>query len=339
MGPVSVLQGAVEGGLRWLSDQQLPSGELPSYASFFGDEPPAWEPDQLNFITALAAEVLDMVDHAAARSIVDAAVAFLRGEREPSALWRYWARSNARVAFTPPDADDTACCSLAVGCRGDDSTANVAIYRATAAPDGRARTWLVPHGRLGPKAWWTLRDERRPATAELRKELWSSTEAEPGDIDAVVNANVCRYLGPERAPAGAVEWVASVVEAGWETQDKWHRTPYTLWAAVADGAQRGIGRFASLGPVVIDRIAGAVGPDGGVERDLDTALALLTVQRFDGPADLRAALAGALVARQADDGSWAREVFYFGGPTEVFGWASEALTTSYAVAGLAAEPG
>ncbi|WP_421121248.1 hypothetical protein ACE2AJ_08070 [Aquihabitans daechungensis] len=132
--------------------------------------------------------------------------------------------------------------------------------------------------------------------------------------------------------------MASVVQAGWETQDKWHRTPYTLWAAVADGAQRGIAPFQALGPVVIDRIAGAVGHDGGVERDLDTALALLAVQRFDGPAALRQGLAEALVARQAGDGSWAREVFYFGGPTEVFGWASEALTAAYAVAGLAAEP-
>jgi hypothetical protein len=106
---------------------------------------------------------------------------------------------------------------------------------------------------------------------------------------------------------------------------------------VADGAQRGIAGFEALGPLVIERIAAAVGPDGGVERDLDTALALLAVQRFDGPAQLRQDLADALRARQADDGSWAREVFYFGGPTEVFGWASEALTAAYAVAALAAE--
>lgn len=328
---------SIDRALAWLRTQQLPSGELPSFAGFLTDEPGTWDPDQLNFITALAAEVLDPVDHPDARAIVDAAVAFLRGEREPNALWRYWARSNERVAFTPPDADDTACCSLAVGRRGDDTAANVAIYRATAAPDGRIRTWLIPHGRLGPRAWWALRDERRPETVALRAQLWSDTEAEPGDIDAVVNANACRYLGPERAPAGAVDWVASVVEAGWETQDKWHRTPFTLWAAVADGARRGIERFAPLGPLVIERIAGAVGPDGGVARDLDTALALLAVQRFDGPPDLRASLAAALRSRQGADGSWARETFYYGGPTEVFGWASEALTAAYAVSGLAAE--
>jgi hypothetical protein len=329
---------AVDDGLTWLRSQQLPSGELPSFASFLGDDPPAWEPDQLNFITALASEVLDTVDHRDARLIVDAAVGFLRGEREPSGLWRYWARSNERVRFTPPDADDTACCSLAVAARGDDTSANVAIYRATAAPDGRLHTWLIPHGPIrDPRVWWALRDERRSGTRALRQELWSDTEADPDDIDAVVNANVCRYLGPDRAPAGAVDWVASVAEAGWETQDKWHRTPYTLWASVADGARRGIERFQRLGPLVIERIAGAVGADGGVERDLDTALALLAVQRFGGPTPLRAGLADALVARQHADGSWAREVFYFGGPTEVFGWASEALTTAYAVAGLAAE--
>lgn len=328
---------AIDLALRCVRAQQLPSGELRSCAGFLADDLSTWEPDQLNFITALAAEVLAPVDHPDARAFVDAAVSFLRGEREPHALWRYWARSNDRVAFTPPDADDTACCSLAVGLRGDDTAANVAIYRATAAPDGRIRTWLIPHGRLGPRAWWALRDERRPETAALRRQLWSDTEAAPDDIDAVVNANACRYLGPERAPTGAVAWVADVVEAGWDTQDKWHRTPYSLWAAVADGARRGIVRFQELGPMVIERIAGAVLEDGGVERDLDTALALLAVQRFEGPRDLRLALAGALVGRQGSDGSWARETFYYGGPTEVFGWASDGLTASYAVAGLAAE--
>ncbi|WP_421121249.1 hypothetical protein ACE2AJ_08075 [Aquihabitans daechungensis] len=37
-------QAAVEAGLTWLRRRQLPSGELPSFASFLNDGPPAWKP-------------------------------------------------------------------------------------------------------------------------------------------------------------------------------------------------------------------------------------------------------------------------------------------------------
>ncbi|WP_426574227.1 hypothetical protein [Aquihabitans sp. McL0605] len=328
---------ALDRALDWLVAAQHPSGELPSYASPTTGGPLAWEPDQLNFITALCAEVIDGIDDPRAEGLVDRAVDFLRAEREPADLWRYWARANERSPFTPPDADDTACCSLAVACRGDRTDGNVAVLAATACADGRFHTWLIPHERRLPLAVrWRLRDERRSATQALRAELWANTEAEAGDVDAVVNANVCRYLGPA-APSGAVDWVVSVVEAGWDTADKWHRTPYTLWAAVADGARRGVAPFAGLGPLILDRIAGAVDADGTVGRSLDAALALLAVQRFDGPPDLRRVLADGLVRAQDDDGCWARDIFYYGGPDEVFGWASEALTTAFAAAGLAAE--
>lgn len=327
---------SVDAALAWLAEHQLATGELPSFASALGETEPVWEPDQLNFVTALCAEVLDTIDDPRARTIVDAAVERVRLERSFGARWRYWSRSNDRVEFTPPDADDTACCSMAVGLRGDDTSANVVHLLAATTPEGRFYTWLIPHGRAtDPRVWWALRSERKATTRRLRAELWASTEAAAHDVDAVVNANVCRYLGPDRAPRGAVEWVASVVEAGVATHDKWHRSPYSLWAAVAAGATGGITRFEALGSIVVDRISRAVLDDGTVGRDLDTALALLAVQRFGGPQPLQDRLAAGLVARQLASGAWRREVCYHGGPTEVFGWASEALTTAYAAAALA----
>lgn len=328
---------AVDAGLAWLGRAQLPTGELPSYAGFLTEPVATWDPDPLNFITALGARSIGSIDSPEAAQIVDRAVAFLRTQREPDDLWRYWSRANERVEFTPPDADDTACCSMAVALRGDDTSANVAILRGLARPDGRFPTWLIPHGRPSWKLRRRFRSERRPEVVALRAQLWSDTEADPDDVDAVVNANVCRYLGPDLVLPGAVEWVASVVEAGWDSGDKWHRSPYALWASVAEGAARGITRFASLAPVILDRIAGAADDAGSVGRAIDTAMALRAVQALDGPPDLRARLAGAVVASQHGDGSWPREVVYHGGPTEVFGWASEALASAYAVGALAAE--
>lgn len=330
------LDGAVEAGVRWLADAQLPSGELPAYASALGDSEPEWIEDRLNFITALAAEALAELGRPDAERIVDRAVAFVASQREPGGRWRYWSTENERVRFTPPDADDTACCSLAVALRGGRTEANRRVLRATSTPDGRFHTWLIPHGPIADlRVRWLLRDERRPVTRALREELWASTEADPDDVDGVVNANVCRYLGPVHAPEGAVRWVASIVEAGGDTHDKWHRRMPTLWASVADGARRGIGPFVEVGGSVIAQVeawADARSP----RRAIDLALALLAVQRFDGPPSLVDRLADELAAAQGADGSWPREVFYFGGPDEVFGWASEALTTAYAVAALGA---
>lgn len=325
---------AVPRGVAWLADAQLPSGELPAWGSFLRTGEIDWAEDRLNFITALAAEALAEVEAPTAARVVDRAAAFLETQREPGALWRYWSRENERVLFTPPDADDTACCSIAVALRGEATDANLRVLRATAAEDGRFHTWLVPHGRITDlRVRWLLRDERRPDTRALRSELWSSTEADPDDVDGVVNANVCRYLGPEHAPEGAVRWVASVVAEGEDTHDKWHRRLPTMWAAVADGARRGIAPFAAVGGSVVAQIE-AWADAGADRRAIDVALALLATQRFVGPAPLVSRLADELLAAQRPDGSWPREVFYFGGPSEVFGWASEALTTAYAVAAL-----
>lgn len=330
---------AVDAALDWLVTAQSPSGEMPSWASPLDEGDHIWVADSLQFITALAALALDRVDDPRAQAVVDGAVTFLRFEREVGSQWRYWSRANDQHEFTPPDADDTACCSMAVACRGVRTDSNVRLLLANQDPEGRFYTWLIPHRPIrNPRTRFAWRDEWRSEVRSRRQELWDTTEAEPDDIDAVVNANVCRYLGPRHAPRAAVEWVASVLEAGNEgTADKWHRNPATMYAAVADGARRGIGRFAALAAPVAERIEARTDEQGDPANGLDTALSLLALQAFATAVDLRRRLARHLIATQAPDGSWARSVFYYGGPREVFGWASEAMTTAHATQALAAE--
>jgi hypothetical protein len=326
---------AIPKGLAWLRAAQLPTGELPSFASALDGGAPVWVPDQLNFITALGVIALAEIEHPEARAIVDAGVRFLLEEREGPGLWRYWSRSSAQVDTTPPDADDTACCSRAVAVRGHRTSGNVAVLKATAAPDGRFHTWLIPRERAGTlRTWWALRDERRAATRAMRDELWRTTEAELDDIDAVVNANVCNYLGPQPMTCAAAEWVASIVRSGDDSGDKWHRSPYALWAAVADGSRRGITAFSDLGPLLVERISGTVRADGTVGTSYETGLALSTLITFGAPDELCRAVGDGLLAQQHDDGSWPLDVCYHGGPREVFGWASAALTSAVALRAL-----
>lgn len=333
---MGVTQDAVRRALAWLATAQAPTGELPSWASPL-EGAPDWTEDSLKFVTALATIALATVDDPAAEAIVERAVGFLRSEREPFALWRYWSTANEQFAFTPADADDTACCSLAVAALGDDTHENVPLLLKNRDRAGRFRTWFVPHpGTHGLRWRRAMRAERTAATRDLREALWETTEAEMGDVDVVVNANVCRYLGPS-APADAAEWVATTLRDGPEVgADKWHRNPTTFYASVADGAERGVAAFAAIEGVVVDRITERW-RSGSLITPLDQAQSLLALQAFSATTPTRAALARALAESQADDGSWARSIFYYGGPREVFGWASEALATAYAASALGAE--
>lgn len=325
---------AQDAALRWLAGAQAPSGEFTSYASAL-DGAPDWVPDPLKFITALVAVALDEINDDRADSMIDAAVGFLRHEHETMRQWRYWAATNPQYDLTPPDADDTACCSLAVALRGVGTARNRCVLLANRDGRGRFFTWLVPHRiPVDPRVAWAFRDEVRSAVRLRRQELWDTTEATRGDVDGVVNANVVRYLG-RRAPAAAVAWVASIVESGTEDDcDSWHRNRFTLYHSIADGVRRGVLGYEGVTNTIVERIVRSVRPDGSVGPALDTAFALAALTTLDGPDHTRAALADALRRSQLDDGSWERSIFYYGGPNEVFGWASEALSTASALQAL-----
>ena len=320
---------AVDRALEWLRDAQEPSGEFTSYASALDGDERLWVPDALKFITALVVLALDEIPDERAAELVDHGVEFLCFERETMAQWRYWAASNEQYDFTPPDADDTACCSLAVATRGHRTNRNRSVLLANRDPQGRFYTWLIPHGHPpSPRLWWAMRDELRSAVRRRRAELWATTEATPDDVDGVVNMNVLRYLGSD-APQAATSWVAGIIDAGREDDcDSWHRNRYTMYAALADDHRRGVPGLDQVGSTVVDRIHERVDADGTVGPPLDTAFALLALNVFGAENRLRARLAGALRSSQREDGSWERSVFYYGGPQEIFGWASEALTTA-----------
>jgi hypothetical protein len=325
---------AIRRALDALAAEQRPTGEFPSHASPLGESvEERWEEDTLTFVTALVVLALDRLpDRLRPDPVLAGARRFLRRHQEPGALWRYWAADHERRGFTPPDADDTACCSLALG--GEGTAANRPVLLANRDGDGRFYTWLVLHRPWpkDPRAWWRLRHELRARTR--RHELWTSTEAEHDDVDGVVNANVLRYLGAE-APSEAVAYVRGLVEAGVEEGcDSWHHSRFALYASIADGRRRGVPGYEGLAPLVEARIAERVLDDGTVGTALDTGHALTTAVDLGCDPALVEALAGGLLASQHDDGRWARSVCYHGGPLEVFGWASTALSTATAAAAL-----
>lgn len=335
--PTTTNHDPVARALLWLKEAQIETGEVPAWATPLEDAEPLWSEDSLNFITALAATSLANIERQDAVRLVDSAIEFLEQEQQPNGLWRYWATANEQTSFTPADADDTACCSMALGTRDRNTVANIPLLLSNRSSEGRFYTWFVPrNGLRGLRLRQALREERQKDVRELRASLWETTEAEPDDIDVVVNANVCRYLGSE-APYSASGWVASELRGGREVgSDKWHRIATTFYLSIADGAHRGVKAFEDLDGLIVDNISKAWS-DGKLSTDLDKAQSLLALQRLDAQGDTSSEIASALEQAQSPAGSWERTIYYFGGPKEVFGWASEALTTSYAAEALCFE--
>ncbi|CAB4687981.1 unannotated protein [freshwater metagenome] len=326
------IQASVELATTWLFAEQKASGEFPSYASSLL-EAPNWQPDSVNFVTALTSLALQGLDLPAAVAMQERAAQYLLGEREGAGLWRYWAKAAELHDYTPPDADDTACCSLAVGSSA--GTANQRVLLANRDPQGRFYTWMLPRPEVRSLAYrWQLRSERSTSTRSRRVELWQNSEASPSDVDVTVNANVIRYLGPNLAPASAIEWVASVVEEGTEVEeDHWYRSRTSLYRSIAVSAREGIERFAGLRSLIISRLVDMAAADE-FRSDLELADALRVLRLFDAARQDCANLAEMLLQRQLPEGCWERAVCYFGGPQESFGWASEALCTATAIGAL-----
>lgn len=324
---------ALRSAVTWLLDAQTDDGDVPSYSSSLLQDPD-WQPDRPNFITALAVLALEDVAAPELRGFRDRARSYLLDQREPGGRWRYWSSSSPLHDYTPQDADDTACCAMALG----DGPAAVDLAVLLANRDGRGRfyTWFVPHGDVRSlRHRWAIRAERTAAVRERRAVLWENSEAEPDDVDVTVNANVVRMLGVRAAPPEAVEWIASVVEGGTEVEDdKWYRSRTALYRSVAVSAVDGITRLAGLRDLVVGRLVDEIGPDG-CRDDLERADALRVLRLFRAPEASVRRFADDLLDRQRPDGSWGRSICYFGGPQESFAFASEALATATAVGALA----
>ncbi len=325
---------AVDAGLDQLVRDQLPSGEFESHATPLGVEP-AWEADSSVFVTSLCVLALGAVEDDRVAAMSARARDLIRREAAPGPLWRFWTHDHDRHREIPCDADDTACATMALGGDGPDAGRSRRLLLANRDAEGRFRTWFLPRGAA---AWSPGR--LRNSLGELRDRsrraaFWEMTEADPDDVDGVVNANVLRLLGPA-SPTAAVELVSDAVRSGREREcDSWHRNEHSCWWSLADGHRRGVPYADEVVSTVVERIRERAEVPAPDETPLDVghALAALRALRPDGdPAT--GPLVERLLAAQRDDGSWERSIFFYGGPKEVFAWGSSAYTTAVAVGAL-----
>jgi hypothetical protein len=330
---------AVEAGVRFLADRQLPSGAFSVRRGFDLSTEGTEADGHALFATAMVAHSLGFCDLPAAEGMRGRAAAHLLGHMEPGGVWRHWTAGHPQYHWLPSDLDDTASISSVLRSAGVPIPDNTGLLLANRDPRGLFYTWLI--ARWPPplqRGYWraVARRLRRPLQA---RRFWR-TSAAPDDVDAVVNANLVQYLGDGPHAGPVVDHLLGVLRDGTEDRcDKWYRSPFVFHYALSRCARAGVSGLEPARELVCARIRAAAGADGRIgDGPLDTALAVCSLADWAAAGAEGERACGYLAATQSAGGSWPAEALYFGGPRgarRVPAWGSEELTSALCVEALA----
>jgi len=329
-------QQAMRRALAFLREKQLPSGEFKTVVAKDADLSVEARHDASPFATAHILSSLASCAQDECAPIIKRAAEFLRRQRLPGGLWKFWIHGHPGFRNIPADMDDTCVVSLALHDAKIGVRQNRSILLGNRDEGGCFFTWIQPRARHvnSPAAWLYWRLLAKSIVG--RSEFFTVGEARPADVDSVVNANVACWLAesPE-ATREAVAWVLRVVDSGQEVEsDRYYQSRYALYYAMARGLRRGVD-FGRAVPLIASRIQEALRTDGSIGSGIqETALAAAALARFLGCSSVPGEMLDYLLARQRDDGSWSGEVFYYGGWSRDYCWGATELTTAFCVEAL-----
>lgn len=360
------LAGAIDRGVSFLREAQLPSGEFRTLLASSPDFEEATF-DSSPFVTAQVLHSLHGLDRPEVAAMARAGLRFLRRERNFGGLWRYYSRREWKHFRIPPDLDDTACASHAFPLYGERAPRNRWIFRRNRDARGRFLTWVEPGASdpafsplrlvrsLGDRLARRSVPERPAAFRGVERFALETDEVPLDDVDPVVNANVLLYLGDGAGTEAVAPWLAEVVAGGpREPFSHYYRNPLALFYAIARALAAGRESLAPLADAVVEktraleesrelRRPGESGtPDrsgdpgepgtGSAPGPLSVALAA-NVLAFLAPGDeALPPMIERLLGLQREDGSWAVEAFYRGA---IECWGSPELSTALALEALA----
>jgi len=332
----SLVEERIASGLTFLAEAQKPDGEIPVWATTDPDMRERLTDDPSIFPTALAAHCLAFAG-TAAQPILARARHFLLGEMDRNGLWRHWTRAHPFHRQLPPDLDDTSCATAALAAAGVELPDNRGLMLANRNRRGLFLTWMITRPRWTGRAHLgaTLPQLRYPAMLFL---FFRRTSAKPGDVDAVVNANVLHCLRGTKGLNGVAEWLLQQLRDGAESRcDKWYDNPVVVRYFLSRAL---VGRAPEAGDIIVNRSA-----DAEPGNALETAMLVSTLSDWGSAVPLR--LIDGLVASQEGSGAWPASALYHGGRGRLRGggfaephpdtprWGSEALTTAFAIEALA----
>lgn len=325
---------AIRAGLDFLSQSQLPTGELKTLVGPEPDLKRDAKRDPSIFTTVNVATSLLEVSDSRARNIVACAADFLSSEMLPGGLWRFWTKAHPGSFGMPPDVDDTVCVSEFLGRLGRAFPDNRKILLSNRCRDGRFLTWITP------RAWHLVFAEGRAflaasfASRRGRKLYFESgpQPPEPGNIDCVVNANAVSYFEDCRDCAQATAWVSDIVQSGRAaTHDRWYQSEAALLYAVARGCVKRIPSFCRLQPVIA---AKALELQPSCHSALETALVACTLNLVAPASPQLLECIHTLLGTQEQDGGWLARVYYYDSFKCALCWGSKELTSGFCLEAL-----
>jgi hypothetical protein len=288
--------------LEFLATSQLPYGEFQVYACASLDLANGRRFESSPFGTSLVVQCLRSVYGSRATPMIARAIQFVSSEMVGPGLFRYYGSRNGRAI--PIDLDDTACASLALEHVHPLIVwrANVPLIVANQNPAGLFYTWL-----------------NVPAAAN--------------GVDAVVNANIVRYLGECEQTALACRFLVNVIRQDREEESyRYYPDNLALYYALASAYATGVTALMPARDAILAKIRDQQHSDGTFGDELATARAMCAILNLGGcELDALDAAARSLWKRQRSNGSWAARPAYLG-PAPYYG--SEEITTAFCLEAL-----
>jgi hypothetical protein len=301
----SGLEPAREAALTWIQTRQTPAGGynvLSSVDPKFGD---AMEL-RCVFDTALVARLLEpWARREDVASTLQRCRDFLKAEREPSGLWRYFGRGSVIAA----DVDDTACCLLVLPPDGSESAILDRILR-NSDTEGSILTWFLDRGDEPPYR---------------------------NGVDAAVNANVYMLLRQRgiEPPAILGQLLECLFRRHFLQGTAYYPSPFYFLYALSRVSDH-------LNSEVVARIekeALELLTSPRVTGVMETAQACSTLASCGTSPAVREPLLKRILATQLADGGWAPEPLTLGMNRVRYYYGSRAVTTAFCLEALATAEG
>jgi len=296
------LESAKEAALAWISTRQTRAG---GYDVLVSTDPKLSSAMEVRcvFETATVARLLQpWASREDIAKTLRRCQDFLRSEREPSGLWRYFGRGSVIAA----DVDDTACCLLALPPDSSESGILARILFNREA-DGPVRTWFLDRGDDPPYR---------------------------NGVDPAVNANLYMLLRQRGVDAPAI--LGFLQEYLFQRQflngTTYYASPFYFLYAFSRVADH-------LRPEVVKRIASEVldlltsRREAGV---LEIAQACSALASCGAPSTVLRPLLQRILAAQLSDGGWSPEPLAWAMNRARYYYGSRAVTTAFCLEALSA---
>ncbi|MCK5721208.1 MAG: hypothetical protein KAI84_01620 [Gammaproteobacteria bacterium] len=309
----------IENGIYYFYGAQLPSGEFPSFISYYPEMNPRVNTSVV-FDTTFIVYTLNLIDNENSEEMVDEmkskAVAFLLDNKLSHGVWRHFT-GNIQTEIIP-DTDNTAMVFATLvenGVNIDDESLDYMLSYRT--PDGIFYTWINSEEWLAPS---------NPYYEIFKR----------NDIDANLNADVLyAYSLRNRTQSGIIRYLNNIAEnKSFLNGTLYYPSPYVFTYFVTKNyADGGVSELEPSLDHIREYLLTTQKPDGSWGNDLDTALATVSLLNmgYEGP-HLNKAIKH-ILSTQRKDGSWNIYAFYIN-PVHNIYFGSQELTTSFSLEAL-----